>query len=268
MNSTLKIKDALMAAGINCEEFETVKNGVTCTGYKIITSDSVISPVIYHSQDETVEAFVDRAKCLLNIPAPHINIHDILSRNYVLENTYICAQKPSREDIIKYSCMNFEVYYRIEVQFGSNLGSIKVNKSILDEAGVSQEELIVAARKNSLRESCFRPMTEVLGLPEEMQDTVPLYVGTYSHMAHGAGLLALPEAFHDYAISNGISRCIILPSSTEELIIVSDEYQSSDYAEYVEMVRQTNAEQVEDVLQMSPAVYVYDDATRTIEMVA
>ncbi len=266
MNSTLKIEDALKAANINCEEIETVKNGVKCTGFRILTSDPAISPVIYHSQDETVEAFVDRARSLLDTPVPDINIQDILSRDYILEHTYVCAQKPSNEDILKESCLNFEIYYRIEVQCGANLGSIKVNKGILEAAGVSEQELIAAAKKNSLKESCFRSMAEILGMPDEMEDVVPMYVGTYSNSAHGAGLLALPEAFHDYVASHGISRCVILPSSTEELIVVSDD--NPDYAQYVEMVREVNASEVEDILQMEPAVFVYDDATRTIEMVA
>lgn len=265
-NSTLIIQDALKAAEISCEELETVKNGVKCTGYRIITSDPAISPVIYHSQDETVEAFVDRAKSLLDTPTPDINIQDILVRDYILKNTYVCVQKPSDENILRQRCMNFEIYYRIEVKCGTSLGSIKVNRSILDAAGVSEQELIVAARQNSLRETRFRPMAEILGMPDEMQDAIPLYVGTYSSSAHGAGILALPEAFHEFAVSHDVSKCIILPSSTEEIIVFSDD--CPDYEQYVEMVRSINDTEVEDILQMEPAIYVYDDVTKTVEHAA
>ena len=84
--------NALKESGITVKEVETVKNGVSCTGYQIDTGTN-IKPVVYYSPDETIEAFVARVCEIAKKPVPQVDVEMITSRKYLLEKSFICLQK-------------------------------------------------------------------------------------------------------------------------------------------------------------------------------
>ena len=101
-------------------------------------------------------------------------------------------------------------------------------------------------------------------MPEEMMGDVLFYVATYQDKAYGAGILAIPEVLHSFCESKGYSRINILPSSTEEIIILPDE--EADPETLAALVDDVNTSTVDEVLQLDPAVYLYDDGSRTVSI--
>lgn len=259
------LTNALAKAGIEAAEVEIVKNGIVCTGYQIDNGTNV-KPVIYFSEEETVEAFVERALDASKLPAPEIDGEDIISRERLLQNTILCVQKQGTESIVKKEYLNLELYLRVEVDMidDGTKGSIKITPQILEKAGLSSEELFAAAKSNSIKKASVRTMAEVIGMPEELFGETPFYVATYDGMCHGAGIIALSEVLHKFCESKAYKGLLILPSSTEEILLLPDI--TEDVTSLAEMVNQVNTETVDAVLQLEPVVYRYDDATRKVSI--
>lgn len=267
--STLtKIMDALAAEGIEAVEMETFKNGIPCTGFRIHTG-STVSPVVYYSPDETVEAFVEKVRMVLDQPAPAFDVESLISRERLLDNSFLCLQKKGTEQIVKKSYLNLELYVRLAVDApgdDESRVSIKVTPQILEYTDLSEEDLWAAAATNSLEWATILSMPEAIGMPEEMFDPIPFYVGTYKDKCHGAGILALPEALHGFCETKKIGKVYILPSSTEEVLLLPID--SADPAELSTMVHEVNISMVDPVLRMEESVFLYDDETRQVSIAA
>ncbi len=254
MNTLL---DALKECGIVVKEVETVKNGICCIGYQIDTGTNV-KPVLYHSPSETIEAFVARAIEIAKSPVPQIDVEKIMSREYLLDNTFVCLQKKGNEEICKITFLDLEMYIRIGVDLADgSSGSIKVNQGILNKAGISEDELYEAAIKNSERKACITTMEEALGMPEDDLGENLFYVATYHDKAHGAGIMAVTKTLHEFCVQKGYDKIYILPSSTEEILFIPDGMM--DPKSLVAMVNSVNEEAVNPRLQLNPTVYLYDD---------
>ncbi len=265
MNSTLKIKEALAEQGIDAVEVETVKNGVTCTGFQILTGSN-IAPVVYYAPEETVEAFVERVVRLKNQPLPGIDPAELVSRERLLNCSFLCIQRKSGEDIVKRDYLNLELYLRLAVELPENdtKGTVKITPQILNLSGVTEAELFEAARANSLRKTEVCSMAEALGLPEEFEVPTYFYVASYDDKCHGAGVLALPEVIHEYCEKHGFNGAYIIPSSTEEILLISRE--DADPADLAAMVDEINSSVVDPVLWLDPVIYEYDDVTREVSI--
>lgn len=257
MVSTLTIKDALVNAGIEAVEVETVKNGVICQGFRISTGSN-ISPVVYYSPDETAEAFVEKVLNVVAKPLPEFKVNEFLSKENLLKNSYLCIQKRSEENILKRDYLDLEIFIRVKVDgsFNEGTGTIKLNSDILEVTKLNENEIFEAAIKNSLQNVMIKSMADMLGMPEEFFDDVPFYIGTYKDRIHGAALLALPDVINDFCKEKGVSRCYILPSSSEEILLLPGE--NYDVDGLVEMVNSVNITEVAEELRLEPSVYVYD----------
>lgn len=254
------------AAGIEATEIVTVKNGVVCQGYQIETGTSV-NPVVYYSPEETVEAFVDRVVKIAEQPTPEIDTENLVSRERLLSDTYLCLQKEGVEDLVKRPFLNLELFVRLNVDFiglSGEKGSIKVTKQILENSGLTEDELFEAARKNSVEKVKICTMAEALGAPEELFCDVPFSVMTYSDNCHGAAILALPEVIGQFCNERGYEQVYILPSSTEEVLLLPTE--TADPSELSAMVYDVNSSTVDPVLQLDPVVYLYDSLTQTVSI--
>ncbi len=265
---TLKIQEALAARGVDVKEVETIKNGVKCQGFQI-QSEGRVRPVVYYSAEETIEAFVEKVIEIANRPTPDVDVDNLITRENLLNNTFLCLQKQGSEEIIKRKYLNLELYVRLAITdfFGSDSkASTKVTRQMLEMIGVNEEELFAAARKNSLFKAQICSLAEALGLPEEMFGEAPFYVGSYSDKCHGAAVLALPEVIHSFCHEKGFEQLYILPSSTEEVLLVPD--MTGDPAMLANMVNEVNCTEVDPVMQFDPIVYLYDDATKTVIIAA
>ena len=111
-------------------------------------------------------------------------------------------------------------------------------------------------------------MSEILGLPDDDQ---PLYIATTGQMTGGASVLYFPEVFRSFCEDHGEEACYMLPSSTEEILVLRETALDDGLLtvdELVRMVETINEDQVDPVLQLEPAVYRYDNNTDEIDVVA
>ncbi len=267
---TKSIVDALAKKGIRAVPTVTVKNRVVCHGYQIDTGFNRVKPVVYYSPDETVEAFVEKVLRIADQDAPEIDVDNLISKERLLNNTIICVQRQGSEKLVKKKFLNLELYIRLSVDFPDeeNSASIKVTPQILDQAGLTEEQLFEAARKNSIEKARICTMAEALGMPEEMFGEVPFFVGTYESKSkcHGGAVLALTEVLKEFADEKGYKnkKLYILPSSTEEILLLpADETNPSELAAMVYDIN-TNSGTVDATLQLESCVYAFDAESQEV----
>ncbi len=265
--STLAIKEALAEKGIEAVAVEIVKNGVVCTGFQICTG-SHVAPVVYYSQEDTVDAFVERVVRLKDQPIPGIDPAELVSRERLIRETYVCVQKKSKEDLVKRNFLNLEAYIRLNVDLPNRdtKGSVKITSNILERSGLTEKELFEAATANSLKKAITCSMAEALGMPEDMMMTgeAPFYVGTYEDKCHGAAVLMLTEVLHSFCKKHGYKSIYILPSSTEEVLLLP--MNDEDPVGFAAMVHEINCSEVDPVLWLEPVVYIFDDEIKKVSI--
>ncbi len=260
------ILSKLAERGINAEIAETVKNGVTLTGYRILTGTN-ISPVVYRSEYEDEDAFVDRVVNLAGREVPNFDIEKLTDRDYVLRNIIVTMQKQSNEDVCKRSFLDLEGVIRIVLtEEDGYIGSVKITEQLQKSLGLSDEELFDHAIDNMRERFQVKSMTEVIGLPEELAGDCPLYVCLSNHSTAGASAIMMPEVFKAFCEAKGVEECTILPSSTEELIILAGK--NEDASSLAAIVNEVNMTQVDPVIQLNPTVYVYNVKTGAVSIAA
>lgn len=76
-----------------------------------------------------------------------------------------------------------------------------------------------------------------------------------------------PDLFRAFCDDQAITSCIILPSSTQEVLLARDDGRI-DYHDYAMMVREINEAEVDPLIQLDPVVYRYDFDSGVIQIVA
>lgn len=161
------------------------------------------------------------------------------------------------------------VIYCIKVE-GMDGGSIPITNRLLDEMGISHEELHNIAMDNLQKEDLsFKSMREVLlgmagktGIGEELigdiGDTLDesMYVLSNKEYTNGA-VAVLNTNMMDKVAEKFGGDVIVLPSSTHELIILKM-MEDFDRAQLEDMVKTVNATEVRPEERLSDNVYVYD----------
>ena len=262
------ILEALKTEGVDAEQITVTKNGVPCKGIRIITGDGQVSPVVYYSEEETITEFVARVRRIMNKKMPSIRLQQMTDWKYVKKNLFLSLAKRSDESVVKRPYLNLELQIRLRLDLDADMtGSIRVTDSLVEATGVSEEEFWTAAEKNTADAACVCSMMELLGLDGSTDDDM-LYVAT-THLQGGASVLYLPELFRQYCEEHDETECYILPSSTEEVIIVAGTTvgRHMDVSDLAYMVRQINADQVDPVIQLEPVVYRYCLNSNAIELV-
>lgn len=157
---------------------------------------------------------------------------------------------------------------RLHVNFDNQdeIGSIKVSSSLLAMAGVTVEDAWKAAMSNMKSVVSIRSMADVLNMPEELFP-VPFHVVTTENGMDGASALLYPEIFKSFCQQREVDACIILPSSTQELLVVPDDEEYC-YDMFAGMVNEVNSTEVDPMIQLDPVVYKYDAITNKIKIVA
>lgn len=261
------IKNELTKRGINAEEVEVVKNGITCVGFQIVT-DSNVRPVVYYSQGETLNSFMDKIYAAMR-QLPDFDIAVLEDRDFVLSNLYVTVQRRcSQADVITRNYLNLEVIMRLHISLDNQdeSGSIKVSSKLLEMAELSIEDAWKVALCNMKSTISVRSMAAVLGLPEEMFPA-PFHVVTTENGMDGAAALLYPEIFKSFCQQHEVDACIILPSSTQEVLVVPDE-DGNCYDDFAMMVNEVNNTEVDPMIQLDPVVYRYDVTSNEIRIVA
>jgi len=262
------LTERLKEHGIEAEHIEVMKNGVHCMGLRVLTEGSV-SPVVYYSQQETLEDLISRINDVMR-DMPTFDVGVLNDREYVLEHLLISVQKQStdEDDLVKRKILNIEGILRLDIgcSSSSEYGSIKVTKQILEMVGVTEDEAWESAMRNMVTSFTIRSLSETLGFM--VDDTDPFSVCTTDNGMNGAASLAFPEVFEVYCRRHNKKACILLPSSTQEILILDDGVEGFSYRDLANMVFEVNAAEVDPIIQLDPVVYRYSMDTKSIEIVA
>lgn len=265
------ITQELSKRGINSEGVRVVKNGVECIGIRIIDSeDQSISPIIYYSEKETMEEIFGKVREALTAKKPAMDSRILTDWSYVRDHVFISIQRHSNDYCAKKELLNLEVCARVYINMtDSNYnGSYKMTQELLQKMDVSEEELWEASLNNSRPLYSVHSMSAMLGL-KETQDEV-LYVVTADGISDGAGALCFPEVFREFCKAHSEESCVILPSSTQEVIVLPGSTVESqmDLSTLCEMVYSINRDVVDPLIQLDPVVYQYSLETDAITIAA
>ena len=261
------ILEALKKEGVDAEQVTVTKNGVPCKGFRIITSDGQVSPVVYFSEEETISEFVARVHRIMAEKLPEIPTQKMTDWKYVRDNIFLSLGKRGTEEVVKKQYLNLELQIRLRLDLGPDQsGTIRVTEKLIEATGVSEEDFWKAAEKNTASAAFICSMAELLGLYADNDDT--LYVAT-THLPGGASVLYLSDLFRQYCEEHGEGMCYILPSSTEEVIVIAGSKlrDDMDVSDLAYMVNEINTAQVDPILQLEPVVYQYTVSSREIKMI-
>lgn len=257
----------LAAEGIKCEDVTTIKNGVTFEGIRI--DRGTICPVIYRVPGESDDEYCTRIISFASVDMPSFEISNLYSKEYLLANTFICIQKTSDEAIVKRDYLNTELYLRCKMQEhkeDNSIASTKLTTSILELADVSEEELWESAKSNMMNDFSIRSLAEIVGIDFDIFEP-PFFVGTTKMGLHGASLLYFPEVLQQFCNEREFEALLIIPSSTEEVILMADDGHM-DANELAALCNEVNHSEVEASLQLEPVIYRYSVETNEVSIAA
>jgi len=131
--------------------------------------------------------------------------------------------------------------------------SIRVTPSLLAAAQLDDDELWELAMQNTESNIRIENMSTVIAdiVNEELQDELddlmpPLYVISNRERFKGAAGILNRRKLEQFAAEHGVKRLVILPSSIHECILVPCFDEDVHIADFDDMVRSVNAEQVAD----------------------
>ena len=170
------------------------------------------------------------------------------------------------------------VVYRFVIgDTGSGSGSILVTNQMLENYGITAEQLHEDALKNApeIRPLVIEGMGEVLAKQMGVEDlemlglNIPpeqeqMFVASVEGNVHGAGVLAY-QNFMDQAADRVGGSFFILPSSIHEVLIIPDNGKF-DTTSLENMVREVNATTVDPTDQLTDSVYHYDAEAKIFEL--
>lgn len=142
-----------------------------------------------------------------------------------------------------------------------------IRNEMLDVMGVDEDTLFETAKANAPEKDgiTVKTMIEAITgmIPEEMLEEVPaekmLYVVSTESGIHGAAVMAYPD-FHDKVTERVPGNFYVIPSSVNELIVVSDK--QTDARGLNAMIREINSTQVSPEERLSDQCLHYDTKTR------
>lgn len=216
-------------------------NGLIYTGVYIKEAENAVSPVIYlddyynkwHRNEYSTEYVVNEVIRIYNdikmnpfVMTDAYNTKEFIIANVFIHlvNTYaninILKRAPSRE------MFNLSMVYKCAVMNNEQgMAAFLITNAILEEVGVTEEELYEAAMQNTKRifPIVCNTMYDMIGSEiEDVDDLIknsPMYVMTNEQKNGGAHALIYPEYFEE--LSSMIEdNLIIIPSSIHELIIL------------------------------------------------
>ena len=146
------------------------------------------------------------------------------------------------------------VYRFVLDQTDSGNGTILVTNQLLDQYGITKEQLRADAMENApaIRPSEIRGMSEVMSelalgmIPEVAPEDEQMFVATVPDKIHGAGVIAYPNFMEDVAQKMG-GDFFVLPSSIHEVLLVKDNGQRTA-KELENMVKEVNANMIDERL--------------------
>ena len=267
----LNLENLTLPLNVSVEPVTVVKNSVELTGLKISSAEDEktgfsAEPIVYYDDTDTAESVSLKIKEIMMSPKPVIDVQWI-TWPYVKDNVYLAVQRVSEDrNLVRRPYLNLELVLRVRLGNSEDgITSYKVTTGVLKNLGVTEEELYRAAAGNCEDSYSVKGMQEVLfGEEPEHED---LYVVNSRSRIDGASAIAFPEVFQEFCDAHDEEDCYILPSSTEELLIVRGsavDIGGIPLQKLADMVSEVNSAEVAPELQLDPVVYRYDTESKTI----
>ena len=266
-NLIAELQSEMRKQGIAAESITITKNGVECRAIQIRNKGDRVCPVIYYSEQETVTDILARIRSVLQMDLPSLDIHQTMDPEYIRDHVYLGIQKQGDEELVKKTYLNTELFLRVYLTAGNGqIGSYKVTPGLLAATGLPEEELWMLALNHTRARARIRNMADLLPVPDCGGN--PLLVGDAEQLQEGACILAFPEVFRSYCTEHAEEQLIILPSSTQEVIILpgSGLNQYFSVEDLAGMVASVNEAEVDPKLQLDPVVYRYSLAADLLEI--
>ena len=232
--------------------------------------------------DRLVDGAVNKARDALE-NSPNFNIdafkdYDKMKETLAMEVVSAERNADLLETVPHKNMEDMAVVYRFVVSTDvGETGSVLVTNKMLDQYGITPEQLHADAMKNApeVRPMEIKGMGEVLAeqmgienaemlgfaIPPEQDQ---MLVASVKGNVHGAGVLAY-EDFMDKASDRVGGSFFILPSSIHEILIIPDNGQF-DLKSLENMVREVNATTVDPVDKLTDNVYHYDAQDKVFEL--
>ena len=278
-----RVESLLKANGIEValEEREVTKNGVIHHGFSVDRgegSSTRLCPVVYYEPDDTPEMVASRIKEALEM-RPEFDIEDIMSGKAFRENAYVALVKRggSSPEVLTRSYLNTDLVMRVRVKNrkGDCVGTILVTDQCLEAAGLTKSQAWDIAMANSKDMVEILPITDIIskmdpGL-EGMFPPVPkeemFYVMTYDgELPGGAAAFIFNDIISKFCADEGIDELYIVPSSTEEMLLL-DAKRGSSPKDLLELNAEITSEAVDATMQMESVIYLYSADTKEITTV-
>ena len=252
--------------GVVAERVTVNKNGAPFEGLRLGGNDAGIHPVIYPTRENSLDDIVSLAKTAMASIPDEASWKVLSDWEYVRKNMRVAVQKHSTDDVYKKDYLNLELIMRVHLDFEGTSASTKVGSSLAKMLGVSETDLWKTALDNCSSSYQIRSLSEAIGISTDAE--CPLYVVTSPNTNDGAGALAFPHVFRDFCKEHAEQSCYILPSSTEEVLVIPGSSALTDPQDLANMVSTINREIVDPTIQLPAVVYEYRLDTDRIEIVA
>lgn len=248
--------------------------------------ENTTNPVIYI--DNYYEDYLD-GKSVLEIADNILSVYcdnkvelttDDLTKFFYDESAYsvrLVNGVNELDDFIHRPFLNgeFKLLLCIEVNMGSDKGTIKASHKILEMIDKSADDMFDIALKNIKNQLTYQPMLDVLcdimgeELPEdEFSDKGNMIVISNNQKLFGAIAIAdmdfLGEVSKKYF---GSRNMVILPSSVHECICIEQPTDCMDYSILRDAVRNINVTQVSKVDWLSDEIFLFDATNKKLNMV-
>ena len=258
----------------------TKNNGVQLDGLIISKENQPISPTLYLNDfypmlekgftfEEVTERFIrsyEHAKDVTGFDPNMLSDFSQIKDKVIFK----LVNKESNHELLKdvpyISYLDLAIEFAIMLPVQNEWGTILIHQCMLDEWGVSKEELFEYAKTNTyqlMQPECI-PMESLVSdmlsstdkeLFPDMIPSFPMFVLTNRRKMNGAGVICYPDLLKN--ISQELEMDLyILPSSIHEVIIIPMLGElSADYL--TDMVRQVNETQVPPDEILSDHAYYY-----------
>jgi len=254
---------------LGLEEIEVIKNSIPCTGLRIIQpGQETICPVVYYSQEDTIEAIAARIEEATQAIAPAFDLSNLYSADFFKRNAHLALSRRNGEsqDVITKPYLNMDLIIKVLIQDNVSDGvasTVKLTNDLLKAIGLSKEDAFGIAEANTRATVSIVPMTQMLGIIDE---NCPLQILSTDNMRDGAIGIYYPDLLGDYCSGNGIDELFIIPSSTQEMIIIDAAGQNPE--DLLEINAQVNAIEVDPLIRLDSAIYRYSLADNVVNIAA
>lgn len=240
-------------------------NNIQMCGLSIREEGATIAPVIY------IDNYVIEDRCVRDIAETtyqlylkhkpkhaDMDVSQYLNWSYVKDNVFlrIVSAENEAKDFVKRTLLDMVYYPVITFIIEGNVGSITVKNNILEEIGVTEDEIFAAASFNTIRNAKASSMAETLAnllgqfpmekeeVEHEKKGLEEMIVVTNQNDTNGAGILAC-DSYMDmlcdkYADGGNL---VVFPSSIHEVIVIPYK-ENDDMNNYSNMVSEVNMTQV------------------------